>query len=46
MVQSVEIVNFRGFERLKVDDLALINLIVGDNAVGKTAFLEALYLAL
>ena len=45
MVQSIEIDNFRGFERLKVDDLALINIIVGDNAVGKTAFLEAFFLA-
>lgn len=46
MVSSVKITNFRGFENLKVDDLALINMIVGDNAVGKTAFLEAIFLAL
>jgi predicted ATPase len=46
MVQSVEISNFRGFENLKVSDLGLINIIMGDNAVGKTAFLEALYLAI
>lgn len=46
MVQSVEITNFRGFQSLKVSDLALINVIVGDNAIGKTAFLEALYLVM
>ena len=46
MVQSVEIKNFRGFESLKLSNLALVNIIVGDNAVGKTALLEALYLAM
>ena len=45
MVTSVEIKNFRGFEELTVRDLAPINVIVGDDASGKTAFLETLYLA-
>lgn len=46
MVKSVEIANFRGFKSLQVSDLARINIIVGDNGVGKTALLEAIYLAL
>lgn len=46
MVQSVEIKNFRGFEYFRVDDLARINIVVGDNAVGKTALLESIFLAL
>ncbi len=46
MLNTVEITNFRGFEHLKVSDLALINVIVGDNAVGKTALLEAMFLTL
>lgn len=46
MIKSVEINNFRGFPSLSVDSLAPINLIVGDNAVGKTAFLESIFLTL
>src|ERR1700728_1871307 len=45
MVTSVQISNFRGFKHLEAHDLAPINIIVGDNAIGKTAFLEAIYLA-
>jgi hypothetical protein len=45
MVTSIEIKNFRGFQELTVPDLAAINVIVGDNASGKTAFLESIYLA-
>jgi AAA ATPase domain/AAA domain, putative AbiEii toxin, Type IV TA system len=45
MVTSVEIKNFRGFKEFVVNDLAPINVIVGDNASGKTAFLETIYLA-
>lgn len=41
MYKSVRIQNFRGFEDLTVDGLTRVNLIVGDNSVGKTALLEA-----
>ncbi|MEI6499421.1 MAG: AAA family ATPase [Armatimonadota bacterium] len=44
MYQSVRIQNFRGFENLTVDGLSRVNLIVGENGVGKTALLEAVYL--
>ncbi len=44
MVTSIEIKNFRGFAELTVSDLSPINVIVGDNASGKTAFLETIYL--
>ena len=46
MVKSVEISNFRGFRQFEVRGLELINFIVGDNAVGKTTLLEAIFLAL
>ncbi len=46
MVDSIEITNFRGFEDFKATGFAPINLIVGDNAVGKTALLEAIFLAM
>lgn len=46
MINSLEIRNFRCFERLRIDDCRRINLIVGDNGAGKTALLEAIFLAL
>jgi AAA domain, putative AbiEii toxin, Type IV TA system/AAA ATPase domain len=45
MVDSVTIQNFRCFETVEVANLAQINLLVGRNASGKTAFLEGLFLA-
>jgi hypothetical protein len=45
MITSVDIENFRPFKKAKLSDLARINIVVGDNSSGKTAFLEALFLA-
>lgn len=44
MYTSFHIRNFRGFDDLKLDDLARVNLIAGKNNVGKTALLEALFI--
>jgi hypothetical protein len=44
MVKSIEIKNFKCFKELKVEDLGRITLLGGRNNVGKTAFLEALFL--
>ena len=44
MYTSFSISNFRLFESLVVEPLARVNLIAGDNNVGKTALLEALWL--
>ncbi|MCE5237060.1 AAA family ATPase [bacterium] len=41
MYESVRIQNFRGFADLTVDELTRVNLVVGENNVGKTAVLEA-----
>jgi putative AbiEii toxin of type IV toxin-antitoxin system/AAA ATPase-like protein len=41
-ITSVEIENFRCFEKLRVDGLAQVNLIVGANNAGKTVLLEAI----
>ena len=41
-ITSVEIENFRCFQKLRVDGLAQVNLIVGANNAGKTALLEAI----
>ena len=44
MLKSIIIKNFRGFQNVDCNNLSLINLVVGKNNVGKTAFLEALFL--
>ncbi|MGC9261040.1 MAG: AAA family ATPase [Phycisphaerae bacterium] len=46
MISAIEIKHFRGFERLKLDGLRAINIIVGPSAAGKTSLLEGLRLAL
>ncbi len=44
MFDALEIRNFRGFEDLKIAPLKRINLFTGENNVGKTNVLEAIYL--
>ena len=44
MIQSLHLQNFRCFEHLELHGLRRINVLVGRNASGKTALLEALYL--
>lgn len=44
MYSSFQIENFRLFDHLKVEPLARVNLIAGENNVGKTALLEALWM--
>lgn len=46
MIESVKIENFRCFSELEVHGLKPVNILVGDNASGKSAFLEALYMVL
>lgn len=46
MINEIEIRNFKCFEHLPIQDCRRVNVIVGDNGTGKTAFLEALFLAL
>ena len=44
MYRHFEIKNFRGLERLNIEDFGRINLITGKNNVGKTALLEAIWM--
>lgn len=44
MYKSLELKNFRCFQRLEIQDLERVNVIAGTNNVGKTALLEALFL--
>lgn len=43
-IKSIEIIKFRGIQKLTVSEFSNINLIVGDNNSGKTTFLEAIQL--
>ncbi|MDX2282645.1 MAG: AAA family ATPase [Bacteroidia bacterium] len=40
---TFQVKNFKGFDDLEVKNLGWVNLIVGDNNVGKTSLLEALH---
>ena len=42
MLNSLEIRNFRRFRQLRIERLGRVNLIVGQNNIGKTCLLEAL----
>jgi hypothetical protein len=44
MMDRLEIENFRGFDRLALSGLRRVNVLVGENNVGKTSVLEAIYL--
>jgi len=46
MLKSFKVYNFRCFQAVDLGDLRRINLIVGPNAAGKTALMEALRLGL
>jgi len=45
MIEKVEAHHFRCFRRLEVSNLKRFNLLVGKNASGKSAFLEALFMS-
>jgi hypothetical protein len=44
MIESLDIHNFRCFEKVSLKGLKRVNVITGSNASGKTALLEAVYL--
>ena len=46
MLSSFGVRNFRCFAELEIANLKRVNIVVGRNAAGKTAFLEAVRLAL
>jgi AAA15 family ATPase/GTPase len=43
MYENIKISNLRGITELEVKNLAQVNLIVGNNACGKTTFLEGIF---
>lgn len=44
MIKSLEIINYKVIDYLKIEDLSCINFFVGKNNCGKTSLLEAIYL--
>lgn len=46
MIRSIDLRNFRCYRQLEVNNLARLNVIVGDNGVGKTTLLESIFLPL
>lgn len=44
ILRDVTIQNYRCFEDFTINGLSRVNLIVGSNQIGKTSFLEAIYL--
>jgi ABC-type lipoprotein export system ATPase subunit len=46
LIKNIHIENFRCYKDVSIDKCGRVNLIVGDNGVGKTALLEAIFLAL
>ena len=45
MIRNAEVINFRGLKEARLSDCKRVNIVVGANASGKTALLEALFLA-
>ena len=44
MIKDIEIVKYKGFQNLKLENLGQVNIISGENNIGKTALLEALFI--
>lgn len=44
-VKSVNLINFRNYENIKIDLSPKLNLFLGNNAQGKTNLLESIYIA-
>jgi AAA15 family ATPase/GTPase len=44
MFTAIQIRNFRGIKDIEIENLGKINIFVGDNATGKTAILDAVYI--
>ncbi len=42
-LESITLVNFKNFAQLEIDNLSKINCFVGNNGVGKTNLLDAIY---
>ena len=46
LIESLKLSNFRNHKNLKIDQFKKINIIHGDNGVGKTSIIEAIHLTI
>ena len=44
MIDKLELINFKGFKNFHLDHFARVTLLGGENSVGKTSILEAIFL--
>lgn len=44
-IEKIELTNFRNYEKLKLNNLDNINIVIGDNGIGKTSIIESVYVA-
>ena len=44
-IRRIELTNFRNYEKIKLENLDNINIIIGNNGIGKTSILESIYVA-
>ena len=42
-IRKIELTNFRNYDKLKIDNLENLNIIIGENGVGKTSIIESIY---
>ena len=42
-VRKLELTNFRNYSKYKVDNLDSLNIIIGENGIGKTSIIESIY---
>lgn len=44
-IEKIELTNFRNYEKFKLSNLGDINIIIGDNGIGKTSIIESIYVS-
>ncbi len=42
-IEKIELTNFRNYSRFKLDNFGHLNIIIGNNGIGKTSILESIY---
>jgi DNA replication and repair protein RecF len=42
-VRKLELTNFRNYDKYKLDNLSNLNIIIGENGIGKTSIIESIY---
>lgn len=42
-VRKLELTNFRNYSKYKIDNLDSLNIIIGENGIGKTSIIESIY---